>query len=87
MSETKRSWSRQTNASPRGSHATTDASSLRSISMSLRGNGLAWPVEPGDDVADSAGEVVAEEEEVRVILRLGSIMLVPGTLIGADPFG
>ena len=55
--------------------------------MSLRGNGFAWPVELGDDVADNAGEEVAEEEEVRVILRLGSNMFGPGILIGADPFG
>ena len=86
MSEMKRSWSRQTNASPRGSHATTDASSLLSISISLRGNGLAWPVEPGDYVGDKAGEETTEEEEARVILRLASITDCPGTLKGANPF-
>lgn len=58
MSETNRSGSRTTKASPLGSQLTTLASSLRSISISFRGKGLECPVDPdpGLDVADNAGE-------------------------------
>ena len=61
MSATNRSGSRTANASPLGSHATTDESSFRTISISFRGKGFD-PVDgvdgllAGDDVADKAGD-------------------------------
>ena len=53
MSVTNKSGSRTIKASPFGSQHTTLASSLRSISMSFRGNGLEWPVEDPAELADT----------------------------------
>jgi hypothetical protein len=55
------------NASPLGSHATTLESSLRSISINFRGNGLEWPAllePPGLLAAESAGETEAPRVEL-----------------------
>lgn len=72
MSATKRSGSLTEKASPLGSHATTELSSLHSISISFLGNGFE-PELPGEDVAESAGDDACPllAEEVRVILRAG----------------
>jgi hypothetical protein len=58
------------NASPAGSHATTDESSFFSISISLRGNGFDPEVVEGDDGGDCNGDAAAlPEDAVRVIRR------------------
>lgn len=90
ISVTKRSASLTENASPLGSHATTEGSSLRSISISFRGNGFECPVEAGDDVADNEGDDDKLEEAVLVMRRFGSIIPrigeavgTPGGIVGA----
>jgi hypothetical protein len=73
MSATKRSESLTEKASPPGSHATTDESSFRSISMSFLGKGFDPEPPPGEDVAERAGDGGAMElvdEEVRVMRRV-----------------
>ena len=68
MSPTNLSASRTINPSPLGNHATTLASSFRSISINLRGKGLECPVllePPGLLVADKAGDTDAPRPELR----------------------
>ena len=60
------SGSRTVNESPLGNQHTTSGSSLRSISISFRGNGFECPDPPGDDEAESAGEFLALPEAFRV---------------------
>lgn len=74
MSATKRSVSRTMNASPLGNQATTDESSLCSMSMSLRGKGLD-PELPGEAMGDCTGDGATPppalpEDRVRVMRRL-----------------
>lgn len=95
MSPTNRSESRTKNASPAGNQLTTEGSSFCNISINFRGNGLLPPDDPeGDELGDSAGEVVAGAEDdklpVRVILlvsmddeRGASVRVAGGSVIGA----
>jgi hypothetical protein len=77
-------------ASPFGNQATTELSSLRNISINLRGKGLECPAGlPGLDTADKAGDIEAPRPALRrpelpeLMVLAGELESAPGELESA----